>query len=100
MGKVRLEISPTLAGLLNMDKSDWIIVQKEIEESATIGDLLTDLAFTYSAFRTAVFEPNIGKVSDQVIFVLNGTNIPASDVTQVKAKDGDVIVLVPIYSGG
>ena len=73
MGKVRLEISPSLAGVLNAEGSDWVILEKETGEWATIGDLLADLAFGHTDFRKAVFDPDTGKVGDQVMVVLNGS---------------------------
>ena len=100
MGKVRLEISPSLAGVLNAKGSDWVILEKEIEEGTTIGDIWEDLAFNHIEFREAVFDPGTGKVSDQVMVVLNDSLLQFSNVTEVKLKDGDTVILLPVYSGG
>ncbi len=100
MGKVRLEISPSLAGVLNAEGSDWIIFEKEIGEWATISDLWADLALGHTDFRKVVFDPCTGKVGDQVIVVLNGSLLQLSDVTEVKLKDGDTVILLPVFSGG
>ena len=100
MGKVRLEISPSFVGVLNAENSDWFILDKEIGEGATLCDLLAELAFSHTDFRKVIFDPDTGKVSDQVLFVLNNNLLEFHDLTDAKLKDGDTVVLVPVYAGG
>lgn len=100
MRRVRLEIPPSLAGIFEGQGSDWFILEKEIGEEATIRDLLTDLAFSYADFRKAIFEPDTGKVSDEVLVVLNDSLLQFTEVTEAKLNDGDTIILLPVYSGG
>ncbi len=100
MGKVQVKITPSLASVLNTQSSDWIILEKEIGECAAIGDLLADLVFSYTDFRKVLFDPDTGKVSDQVMVVLNDRLLQFPDMTEAKLKDGDSIVLLPVYSGG
>lgn len=100
MGKVQLKIPPSLAGVLNTQSSDWIILEKEIAECAAIGDVLADLALSYTDFRKVVFDPDTKKVSDQVMVVLDDRLLQFPDMTEAKLKDGDSIVLLPVYSGG
>ena len=40
------------------------------------------------------------KISGKVDVVLNDNLMQFPDVTETKVKDGDVIILVPMYSGG
>jgi len=100
MGKVRLKITPSLAFILNARSSDWTTFEKEIGEETTIGDLLRDFAFVYADFHKMIFNPATGKISDKVNVVLNDNLLPFPDVTETKVKDGDVVILVPVYSGG
>jgi sulfur carrier protein ThiS len=100
MGKVRIEISPSFAGVLNLHGSDWINIEKESRQWATIGDLLSDLAFGNNDFRKVVFDPITGKLSDEVMVALNGNLLQLSDVTEVKLKDGDNVVLLPMITQG
>lgn len=100
MGKVRLKIAPSLAFILNARSSDWITFEKEIGEGTTIGDLLRDFAFVHVDFHKMVFNPATGKISDNVNVVLNDNLLQFPDVTETKVKDGDVVILVPVYSGG
>ena len=100
MGKVQLKILPWVANMLNTPGSSWLILEKEIGAGATIGDLLADLASSYTDFRKVVFNPDTGKVNDQVMVILNGGLLQFPDVTEAKLADGDSIVLLPVYSGG
>jgi len=47
-----------------------------------------------------VFNPATGKISDKVNVVLNDNLLQFPDVTETKVEDGDVVILVPVYSGG
>ena len=100
MGKVRLRIPSSIADTLNEQRSDWFILEKEIGEGATMGDLLTDLAFSYADFRKVVFNPDVGKVSDRVMVILNDSLLQVTDVTETKLKDGDSVIFLPVYTGG
>ncbi len=100
MGKVSLKISPSLAGILNAQGSDWLTVEEEMREGATIGDLLTVLALSYTAFRKVIFNPDIKKISNQVLVVLNDSLVPSVDVIETKLNDGDMVTLLPDYYGG
>ncbi len=100
MAKVRLEIPPWVAHMLNEQHSDWLILEEEVEEKATVVDLLSNLAFKYTNFDKVVFNPDIGEVADQVIVVVNDNLLQDADITEVKLKDGDSVMLLPVFSGG
>lgn len=100
VGKVRLKFPHSFVSILNTQDSDLLILEKELEEGATIGDLLADLASSYTDFRKAVFDPDIGKVSDQIMVILNDSLLQVPDATEAKLNDGDSIILLPVYSGG
>lgn len=100
MGKVRLKITPSLAFILNARSSDWITFENEVGEGTTIGDLLRDFASGYADFHKMIFNPATGEISDNINVVLNDNLLPFPDVTETKVKDGDVVIVVAVYSGG
>ncbi len=100
VGKVQLKIPPWVGVMLNEQGSGWFILEKEIGEGATIGDVLADLAFSYTDFRRAVFNPDAGKVSDQVNVILNDNLLQLPGVTETKLNNGDSIIILPVYAGG
>ncbi len=100
MRKVQLKIPPSLASIFDGQGSDWLILEKEIGEGATIGDLLAELAFSYADFRKAVFDPDTGKVSDQIMVILNDSLLQFTDMTEAKLDGGETVIIIPVYSGG
>ncbi len=100
VGKVRLKFPASFASMLNAQGSDLVVLEKEIGEGTTIGDLLADLAFSYTGFRKVIFNPDIGKISDQVNVILNDSLLQFPDVTEAKLNDGDSIIILPVYAGG
>jgi len=100
MGRVRLKIPPWVAGMLNTFSSDWLILEKEIGEEATVGNLLAELALDSPEFRKAVFDPDTDKSSGQVMVFLNNSVLRYSDIAETKLNDGDSVMLLPVYLGG
>jgi hypothetical protein len=100
MANVQLKITPSFASILGIKSNDWYVIEKEIDETSTIKSLLTGFAQNNTGFRTMVFNPDTGKLSDQVIITLNGNLLQVPDVTQIKLNDGDNIIITPAYEGG
>ena len=73
---------------------------REIEEGTTIGSLLDEIAISNAHFHKVVFNPDLGKVSDQVIAILNDSLLQLPEVAEVKLNDGDSIIILPVYAGG
>lgn len=80
--------------------SGSLVLYKKLGEGATIGKLLEELAAAYPNFRTAVFNPDMGTVADQVVVVLNDALVQRDDPTEIELKDGDRVMLLPQFAGG
>jgi sulfur carrier protein ThiS len=100
MAKVQVKITPSLAGALNASGAEWLILEREIAERSTIGDLFTDIAFTDAEFRQVVFEPNTGKINDLVVVILNDKLLHDVRIPESTLNDGDIVILLPVYMGG
>ena len=100
MGKVQLKIPPFFAYIMDPRASDWFILEKELGKETTLFDLLTDLARSNSEFREVVFNPDKRTVSDQINIILNKTLLNFPGEIDTKLNDGDVVTLLPVYSGG
>ena len=100
MGRIQLKIPPHLAALLNSPKYDWVVIEHEIGEEANIGEVLTDLASSNPNFRKVIFDPVLGHFCDQINVVINDKLLTYEESTRARLKDGDVIMFLPIYTGG
>ena len=99
MGKVQIKIPPFFAYIMDPGASDWFVLEREIGKETTICDLLTDIALSNSEFRAAVFNPAEGTVSDRINIVLNQKLLNFPSEMDTKLSDGDVVTLLPMYSG-
>jgi len=100
LGKVQIKLPPWMANLMNAGDTEWFTLEKEIKEGTTVGELLTELARNHAGFRTAVFNPDAGSFSDQLVVVLNDSLLPQSEAAGVRLSPGDNIMLLQVYSGG
>ncbi len=100
MAGIRLEIQPWVSELLSNQAGGNLVLEETIEEGATIGDLLKRLKNENQAFGSAVFDTETGKLSGNVMIVLNDRVMEALEGLETGIKDGDVIKLLPVISGG
>jgi len=100
MGKVQLKILPWVASMLNADDSSWLLLDQEIKKGETIGSLFKELAITYNNFRRIVFNPDTGKINDEVMVALNNNLVQSTDLMKIRLHDGDFITLFSSYFGG
>ena len=99
MGKIQIKIPPFFAYLMHPGTSYWFVLERDLEKETTICDLLTDLALSNSEFRAAVFNPDEETVSDRINIVLNQKLLNFPSEMDINLIEGDVITLLPIYSG-
>ena len=72
-------------------------VVEEVEEGITVAKLLKSLATKYGKDFLNIIDPESQKVSTEVLVMLNGRGIQATDII---LKDKDVILVgVPIGGG-
>ncbi|MBI4181098.1 MAG: MoaD/ThiS family protein [Chloroflexi bacterium] len=100
MSKVQLRMPSGITGILKDEVSDWFVLEKEVAEGATIADLLVGLTSSDDSFLKVVFNPDTGKVGDQIMVFLNENLLQGPKITAIKLKDGDTVMLLPIYAGG
>lgn len=100
MISITLKITPSLAGALNSGGSDWLVFERELSDTATIGDLFRDIASGNADFRDVIFNPDTGIINDLVVVVLNNTLIQSQSIIKSELSDGDIVILLPVYMGG
>ena len=100
LAKVRLQIPSWVACMLNSDHTDWLILDREIEAGSTVGNLLNTLAKEYPNFDRVIYDPAKGEMADQVVIVLNNNLLQEPEAKTIQLKDGDDIMLLPVFDGG
>ena len=71
----------------------------QLDESATVKDLLEELAVARPAFRDAAFD-DTGALRDYVLLMVNKKRIdPAQDLSRL-LQEGDELAIFPPLAGG
>ena len=99
MAKIQLKIPPFFAYIIHPGTSDWFVLEREIGKETTIRDLLINIALSNAEFRKAVFNPDEVTVSDRIDIVLSKKLLNFPCEMDIKLSDGDVVTLLPMYSG-
>ncbi len=100
MGRVSLEILPWISDTFGGRKSGHLVLEEQIEEDATIGNLMRKLAEEHQAFGDTVFDTRTDTLSGHVVITLNDRFVETIAGLDTKIQDGDTIRLFPIIAGG
>jgi molybdopterin synthase sulfur carrier subunit len=75
--------------------------QVELEDDASVGDLLSLLAEKHGeSFKKAVYEPKGLDLKPYHILSVNGLLLNQLNGIETKLKDGDRVILMPVITGG
>ena len=101
MGSVRLKINPSLASMATANwHSAYLNVEYQLDGAATIGEVLSNFTREHPEYAGIFFDPANGKISDAINVTLNRNMLVSSQADKVRIKDGDTILILPIYEGG
>lgn len=76
-------------------------MQMEIENEATVGQLLLRLSEVYGErFSSRVLNPDKKTLTRGLKILVNGRDIDFLQGLETKLKDGDVVTLIPPVAGG
>ncbi len=100
MNTVKLEVLPWLTEALGARPSEHLLMEEEVADGATVGDLLTKLAQRYPRFQKVAFAPGSQMLRDEISVIVNDRILELLQGLETKLSNGDVIVLLPAFSGG
>jgi hypothetical protein len=100
MPLVTLKLPSWIAVKLGLKSSGWLSLETTVGENTCVVDVLNQMVATYPGFRESVYNPDIGLPTEQVNFFLNNLLLNYRDLSRIKLSDGDVIILIPLYTGG
>ena len=100
MGMVSLEILPWISDTFSGHKSGHLVLEENIEEGTTIGNLIRKLAKEHQAFGDIIFDTRTDKLSGHVVITLNDRFVETIASLDTRIQDGDAIRLFPVIAGG
>jgi molybdopterin synthase sulfur carrier subunit len=99
-GKIRLELLPWVSETCGFKRPGRLILEEEVEEGATTGALLRNLAAEHPALAEAIFDPSGERFSGSIGIVLNGRLLGLHEGLETAVRDGDTVTLFPFIDGG
>jgi molybdopterin converting factor small subunit len=100
MGGVRLEILAWLSRYFGVESSGRVVLEREVTQGTTVGDLLAELISQNRELRDVCFDPQSGRPTGHVTFVLNGRFLELAGGLEAELSPGDTIRLMPTLGGG
>ena len=100
MIKVKIRLSSWVAAKLGDEHSGWRTLEKKVADGSSISDLLVGIVMTYPGLREAVFDPDKGQMDARINIALNDNFLNSRELSRVKLRDGDTIMLFPSHWGG
>ncbi|MFH1030993.1 MAG: MoaD/ThiS family protein [Chloroflexota bacterium] len=100
MGKVRLKVPPWIGIMLKAQASDWSTLEIEAGTGTTISALLAKLAKDNPDFSKTVFNPDTMRANSLINIFLNDSLLQSTEINAAKLKEGDTLLILPLYAGG
>ncbi len=97
--KVRVEVVPWLTSAFGVEQGRFVF-EEEVGRKADIRDLIYSLVARHRDFETMAFDPETKKFTGQICVILNERVLESPGEWNTRLKEGDIIVLLPIFAGG
>ncbi|MDP2660520.1 MAG: MoaD/ThiS family protein [Dehalococcoidia bacterium] len=97
---MKLEVLPWVSMSLGGKPNRRLMLEEEIENGETAGSLLARLAARHQEFGEKAFDLGSRRLTGQVTVIYNGLQLELSDGLKTQLADGDVLLLLPAFSGG
>jgi molybdopterin converting factor small subunit len=101
MGHVWIKINPSIASMATATwHTSYLSIECPFDSAATIGDVLSSFTHEHKEYSRIFYDTATGKISDSINVTLNRTMLVSAKADEVGVKDGDTIIIMPIYEGG
>jgi hypothetical protein len=97
---IKLQLYSWISSSLGESEQGENALTKKIKEGTTFRRFFTELADSSPDFRKLVFDPETGRMNDEVVIMLNGRLVQFNTLIDNEIKDKDVIILSPVLVGG
>jgi molybdopterin converting factor small subunit len=100
MPKVKLKVTRWLCRSVNVEPTDSGEMWVSIPDGESILGMVRRLAGEKGALWRAIFDEKTQEIGPNVLVVLNGCIVNASDRSEGLLKDGDELMFLPTFDGG
>ncbi|MAG35985.1 MAG: hypothetical protein CL878_07055 [Dehalococcoidia bacterium] len=100
MDRVRVEVMSWLSRYLDTGRPSRVILEQDVGDGTTVRQLLEEIASDNQEFREVLFDATTGRLSGHIGLILNGRFLELAGGLEAELKPGDVVRLMPGFSGG
>ena len=100
MSSVQVEIMPWLSRYFVAGQSGRAVLEREVSDGTTVRELLEDISSQSQEFREMIFDARSGRLAGHVSIILNGRFLELAGGLEARLRSGDIIRLMPGFSGG
>ena len=100
MARVELRVYPPLSYRISSEKVGALVLEQEIGQGETLGDLLARLQHGDRQAWQGILDAQTGEIRPIVITIVNGTLLSRPVAPHTPLSDGDQIAFRVAYSGG
>lgn len=100
MAKVKLHIYPPLSYKMSSKRVGALILEAQIEQGGTLGDLIARLDNENHEAWQDIFDAHTKKMHPAIRTLLNSKPLSPSVASHTPLSDGDQIAFLILYGGG
>ena len=100
MDCVRVEVMPWLSRYFDTGRYGRVVLEQGVDEGTTVRRLLEEITADNQEFREVLFDDTTGRLSGHIGLILNGRWLELSGGLEAGLKPGDVVRLMPGFTGG
>ena len=97
---VRLEVTAGLSHYFGGEGPGRVVLEKEVRDGATVGDLLEEITSRKQELRELLFDVQTGRLSGYIGLILNGRFLELAGGLETKLQEGDNMRLMLAIRGG
>lgn len=100
MATVKLRVYPPLSYRMSSQKGGVVVLEQEINEGCTLGDLLDRLSASNPDAWQNIYDDAARQLRPVIVTVLNTASLSNATAAQAALSNGDQITLRLAYGGG
>ena len=95
-----MEIMPGLSRYFTAEHVGRLVLEREVSDSATVRDLLEEIASENRGFGEALFNARTGNLARHISIILNGRFYELSGGLAARLMPGDTVRVMLAFTGG
>jgi molybdopterin converting factor small subunit len=97
---IKIRIFPWFSGLVGGEKDKTLELEFALPKNSTLQQFLDEVIVQRPDIARLIYDPEFRAVRSPAVIILNNRVFELSGGYEASLKEGDIITLMPAYSGG